>query len=127
MASLQDIFNLAKIDGSKFFVIDEKGEPKLVIMSVEDYQALLLEKMKLGADDIELINREIIQAQLKEEIIPISHSSSQNFPVQRPPIPQVQEQSVSQSKSTHAYVDMREEVIDPSFDFEGPKFNLDDL
>ncbi len=113
MASLQDIFNLAKIDGSKFFVIDEAGEPKLVIMSVDDYQAMLLGKMKRGVDDIEQINKEIIRAQLAEEIVP---------PV-RAPI----QKTEPEQKTPRAYVDMREEVIDPSFDFEGPKINIDDL
>ena len=38
MATLKDLINLAKADGGKFFVMDESGEAKLVIMGIEDYQ-----------------------------------------------------------------------------------------
>ena len=46
MANLQDLISLAKADGGKFFVIDESGLLQLVIMSVEDYQRLLLGKLR---------------------------------------------------------------------------------
>ncbi len=91
-------------------MVDEKGDAKLVIMSIEDYQRLLLGKLQKQVEDVEKINRQILEAQLKEaDVVP-------EIPKPRPVRP-------------HAIprVDLREEVIDPSFDFEGPKLELDDL
>jgi hypothetical protein len=106
MASLNDLINLANADGGKFFVIDESGDPKLVIMSVDEYQKLLLGKIKREVEDIEEINREILKAQLQEPAIaPSVGPKVRNMPSR----------------------DLREEVIDPSFDFEGPKVEIDDL
>lgn len=110
MSSLQDIINLAKIDGGKFFIIDEQGNVKLVIMSLEEYQRLLLGKLQKQILDVEKINQEIIKAQLQESEPP--------KPIQAPKA--VKRNSIPQ-------VDLRAEVIDPSFDFEGPKADLDDL
>lgn len=116
MANLQDIINLAKADGGKFFVMDETGEAKLVIMPVEDYEKLLLGKLqkqvKQQIEDVEKINREIIKAQLHE--VP-----SVPEPAVKPP--------TFMSMPIPARQDLRAEVIDPSFDFEGPKAEVDDL
>jgi hypothetical protein len=124
MTSLQDLINLAKADGGKFFVIDESGDARLVIMSVEDYQRLLLGKLQRQVMDVETINKEILRAQMEEE--PIS-----------PPVPKPQTKGPSvinepvifeSPKSVHHQpVDLRAEVIDPSFDFEGPRMEVDDL
>ena len=117
MASLNDIINLSKADGGKFFVIDEKGGVKLVIMNVEDYQKMLLGKLQRQILDVETINKEILKAQLTDE--PQASSAAVKGPTltnqprnEYPPI----------SKN-----DLRAEVIDPSFDFEGPKVEIDDL
>jgi hypothetical protein len=119
MANLQDLINLAKADGGKFFVIDETGEAKLVIMNIEDYQTLLLGKLKRQVEDVEDINKIITQAQLQEDL-PLSFAPS---PAAKGPKivdrPRIHEQRVG--------VDLRAEVIDPSFDFEGPKMEIDDL
>lgn len=119
MANLEDIIKLAKADGGKFFVMDEIGEAKLVIMSVDDYQRLLLGKLKRQVEDVEDINKIITQAQLQEDL-PSPTVSTQ---VTKGPTvidrPRVHEQRVG--------VDLRAEVIDPSFDFEGPKLDIDDL
>lgn len=114
MASFQDIINLAKADGGKFFVIDENGDAKLVIMSIEDYQKMLLGKLQRQVVDVENINKEIIKAQLNENeaVVPaveVPKPLSPHVRVERP------------------RVDLRAEVIDPSFDFEGPKVEIDDL
>ncbi len=111
MASLQDLINLAKADGGKFFVIDEQGEPKLVIMGIDEYQKMLLGKLQRQILDVEKINKEIMRAQLTEEL---SAKPATGPTVQTVPQPR-------------ARVDLREEVIDPSFDFEGPKVEVDDL
>lgn len=117
MANLQDIINLAKADGGKFFVIDETGEAKLVIMSVEDYQRLLLVKLQRQIKDVEQINKEIIKAQLQEDVPAV-------------PKPAVRPRAVTYQtpvREPRPSVDLRAEVIDPSFDFEGPKVEIDDL
>ena len=111
MANLQDIINLSKADGGKFFVIDEKGDAKLVIMSVEDYQKLLLGKLQRQVEDIEKINKEITQAQIRDTVV----YQTQNYKNRKERIPAMPR------------VDLREEVIDPSFDFEGPKIEIDDF
>jgi len=112
MSNLQDIINLAKADGGKFFVIDEKGDAKLVIMSIEDYQRMLLGKLQRQITDVENINKEIIRAQLTDEPALTSPATKGPTLTNYPPI----------SKN-----DLRAEVIDPSFDFEGPKVEIDDL
>lgn len=111
MATLKDIINLSKADGGKFFVMDENGEAKLVIMSVEDYQRMLLGKLQRQVEDVEKINKQIIEAQMKE-VEPAPE-------IQKPPRPPKVERVPR--------VDLRAEVIDPSFDFEGPKADFDDL
>jgi len=122
--SLQDLINLAKADGGKFFVIDESGDCKLVIMGVEDYQRLLLGKLQRQVLDIETINKEILKAQLEEE--PISSAT----PKPQTKGPSLRDEPIIFTTPTsvhHQAVDLREEVIDPSFDFEGPKMEIDDL
>jgi len=101
MSNLKDLINLAKIDGGKFFVVDEEGDAKLVIMGIEEYQKMLLGKLKKQVMDVEKINKEITQSQLEEDE------------------PVVKKERVIQ--------DLRAEVIDPSFDFEGPKIDLEDI
>lgn len=113
MATFQDIINLSKADGGKFFVIDESGDIKLVVMSVEEYQKLLLGKLQKQMMDVEEINRKILKAQLEDV---------SGVKLAPPPVPSPTKVSNSTSK-----VDLREEVIDPSFDFEGPKVDLDDF
>lgn len=110
MANLQEIIHLAKIDGGKFFVVDEQGDAKLVIMPVTEYQKLLLGKLQKQVLDIEAINKEIIKAQIVEpDIEALIPKLKPKKPVAVP------------------RVDLRAEVIDPSFDFEGPKVELEDL
>ncbi len=122
MTSLNDIINLAKADGGKFFVMDESGEAKLVIMSVEDYQRLLLGKLqrqvKQQTEDVEKINREILKAQLQETDKPA---------VVEIPKPKITGPTITESAHRIPRQDLRAEVIDPSFDFEGPKVEIDDL
>jgi hypothetical protein len=121
MANLQDIISLAKADGGKFFVMDEAGDVKLVILNIEDYQKMHLGKQKKQTPDVEKINREITKAQLQEPEVIVPQVEDKPFPA-----PTVESQQMSY-RSPRKYQDLREEVIDPSFDFEGPKLNLDDL
>jgi len=120
MPNLNDIINLAKADGGKFFVIDETGEPQLVIMGIDDYQTMLLGKLQRQVSDVEDINKEIIKAQLAEEpvIPPMSMA---------PTLVSQSRDEVLRDYPEVSKNDLRAEVIDPSFDFEGPKVEIDDL
>lgn len=102
--------------------MDETGEAKLVILSIEDYQRLLLGKLqkqvKQQALDVEKINKEILRAQLQETDKPAAVEISKPASIG----PKIIEQHKSIPRP-----DLRAEVIDPSFDFEGPKVEIDDL
>ncbi len=147
MNNLQDIINLAKIDGGKFFVIDETGEAKLVILPMEEYQRLLLGKLQKQILDVENVNKLITKIQLEEDITPQnlkgSPRSDQQIwsgigaqlqevipsvpnPSQVMPQPTVKGPTLSHTPA-FTRVDLRAEVIDPSFDFEAPKVEIDDL
>jgi len=122
MANLQDLINLAKADGGKFFVLDEKGEVKLVILPVDDYQVLmegrLAHKLKTVTEDVEKVNKEILRAQLHDpEVQPVVEIPRSKFAGP----------TIAQNRTYAQRPDLREEVIDPSFDFEGPKVEIDDL
>lgn len=137
MASIQDLINLAKVDGGKFFVVDETGEAKLVILPLEEYQKLLLGKLQKQVNEVENINRKIIEAQLEESeksSVKSEKASGQqidqsvnyiDLSAERR-INKLVNQEISKSRN-YPRVDLREEVIDPSFDFEGPKIEIDDL
>ena len=91
MDNLQRLIQLAKADGGKFFIIDEFGDPKLVIMGIEEYEGVLLHKVKNQVDEVEEINEKIIQAQKEEQA---GHFSSNQD-------------------------ELKSEVIDSTFSFEG--------
>lgn len=110
MSNLQDILNLAKADGGKFFVMDEEGNANLVIMTVEQYQELLLGKLPKLVEDVEDVNKEILKAQLYED-------------TPQTVAPKITSNNIINNRQP----DLRAEVIDPSFDFEGPKVEVDDL
>lgn len=112
MASLQDIINLISADDSKAFIMDESGEIKLVIMGTGEYQRMLLGKLKQQVQDVEAINRRILEAQLVEEKNRPQAMSSDDAVSQKP-----------------KRVDMRSEVIDPNFDFDAEviKPDFDDI
>ncbi len=123
MANLQDLINLAKADGGKFFVMDEGGEARLVIMSVEDYELLMLGKLqrrlKEQVQDVEKVNREILNAQLQE-------GRPAPSPAAEPPRPP-RGPGIVESRKGIFPPDLRAEVIDPSFDFEASNTEIDDL
>ena len=103
MANLQDIIKLVKHDNGKIFVVDEQGEVKLVMLTVEDYQRLLLGKLKQGIKDIEAINREITKAQLTDQVAVAELPENASAP---------------QASNALNRVDLRSEVIDPRFNFD---------
>ncbi|MBU6447951.1 hypothetical protein KGQ24_03890 [Patescibacteria group bacterium] len=96
--SLSRLIALTKADGGKFYVIDESGEPALVIMGIDEYEQLLLRKVQGQLGDIEEINKKIAEVQAGE-----------------------QEQLDEQGKLTakqQAQEDLVSEVIDSTFSFE---------
>ena len=117
MASLQDIIKLIGSDDSKAFIMDESGEIKLVVMGVGEYQRMLLGKLKQQVQDVEEINRRILEAQLRESDAPAATST---------PTGMTAEQSAAQKPKR---VDMRSEVIDPNFNFDAEviKPDFDDI
>jgi hypothetical protein len=125
MATLQQLIDLSKQDGGKFYVIDTDGEIRLVILPVEEYQKLMGQKVKTKVEqltqDVERINREILKAQLSE-YDPVT-------PVNTPHLEERDDHNprYKGGKFSHNFVDLREEVIDPSFDFEGPKMDIDEI
>lgn len=90
--SLSRLIALAKADGGKFYVIDENGEPGLVIMGIDEYEQLLLRKVQGQLGDIEEINKKIAEAQAGE----------QN----------------QMNAKQHAHEELVSEVIDSTFSFE---------
>lgn len=114
---------MAKADGGKFFIMDEQGSASLVIMPVDEYQKLLINKLQKQILDVEEINKEIVKAQLGEVSEPEVKVQTKIFEG-----PTVTSHPEMFKRATRpGAVDLREEVIDPSFDFEGPKLNIDDL
>ncbi len=112
MTTLKDIIALCGDDSGKVFVIDEAGDVKLVMMNVAEYQKLLLGRLQRQVEDIEKINREITKAQLQDEAVP-------SAPIASAP--------TVTSSGAPPRVDLRAEVIDPSFDFDAPAVQIEDL
>ena len=103
MANLKDVIRLCKNESGRVFILSEAGDLELVIMPARDYAELkgLQIESRVSAPDPEVVNREIEKAQTVDRVI-------------RPqPGP-----SISTIPSNEN--DLREEVIDPSFNFDGP-------
>lgn len=88
--NLKKIIALAKADGGKFLVIDEQGQPILVIMAIEQYEKILGKTTRDQSADIEEINKKIIQAQKEDQF----------------------------TKDKIVQDQLKSEVIDPTFSFE---------
>jgi len=75
MSSLEKIIKLAKDENGKFFIMDEKGDPKLVVMSMAEYVALknqpsfsaLAGRLQELSEQTDILNKKIIEVQ-KDEI-----------------------------------------------------------
>lgn len=101
MDNLQRLIQLAKADGGKFFVIDENGTPQLVIMPIDEYEKVLLKKVQGQIEDIEQINKKILEVQ----------KSTEEFSGREPR---------PQSERQVAHDQLVSEVIDSTFEFEPP-------
>jgi PHD/YefM family antitoxin component YafN of YafNO toxin-antitoxin module len=95
--NLQKLIQLAKADGGKFFVIDEKGNPVLVIMGVDEYEGILLKKVQNQLEDLEEVNQKIAEAAHAEALQQNQHD------------------------------EMVSEVIDSTFSFEPEQKQLEDI
>lgn len=119
MKTLEDIINLCKDEAGKVFIMDTTGDVELVLMGVGEYEKLKNHELRIMNQeakspmqvnqpaqllDAEAANREILIAQLREQ--------AANF-VPSQPAPRVQVNPLARQ-------DLREEVIDPSFNFDGP-------
>lgn len=128
MASLQNLISLVGDENSKVFIVNEQGDLKAVMLGLAEYQRLLGAKLQRAIEDVEKINREIVQAQLSEEApgetplaAPVAApesigellSKKADLLFRSAPGPRVQE-------------DLRSEVIDPNFDFTTPPAETDD-
>lgn len=96
--NLQKLIQLAKADGGKFFVIDEQGNPVLVIMGVDEYEKVLVKKVAAQVEDIEEINKRILETQ-KEDLVADQRRSFQD--------------------------ELKSEVIDSTFEFEPAPFSVE--
>lgn len=119
MPNLQDILNIAKADGGKFFVMDETGETKLAILPIEEYEKLVSLKNQKQITDVDSVNEEILKATLESKN---SVSEDQGFV----PLRQILNTGIKPIKQKVSS-DLRSEVIDPSFDFELTKNELEDF
>ena len=127
--TLKDLIKLAGQQG-KVVIVGDDGEVKGVFLSNADFQKLSGVKPGVAASpDPEKINREILEAQLKENI----DLTNKNLEVVTPPVvaPTPIANIISERARdlfvSHPYgrqeaprYDMREEVIDPNFNQSTP-------
>ena len=74
MKKLEKIIKLAKEENGKVFVVDQNGDPQLVVMSIEEYEKLksgdhfdrLSQKLESLAEQTESLNKQIIDIQKDE-------------------------------------------------------------
>lgn len=108
---IKEVINLCTGQEGKVFVLDASGNVSLVILSISEYKKMSKRDTAPQLDP-EIVNRKILYAQMEDE-------SPHAFP-QRP---KISVPLVHQPQAPVEKVDLREEVIDPSFDFD----SVDDL
>lgn len=119
MKTVEDIVKLCEGEQGKVFIMDSTGDVKLVLMGVGEYEKLKNHESRIMNQeakpskqaesshqplDAETVNKEILIAQLREQ--------AASF-VPTPSSPRVEVNPLARQ-------DLREEVIDPSFNFDGP-------
>lgn len=141
MKTLKDIAQLLEGEQGKIFIMDAEGEIRLVLMGMQEYQSVkgqVLVQQRFQSErhvDPEAVNRHILEAQLAdqskgadpsvwaEEVVTTKGSPFTAPPrekgdpfggVRRNPHPAGPAPSVSSEPK----YDLREEVIDPSFNFD---------
>lgn len=118
MKTLEHLIQLCKQEAGKVFIMDEQGEIQLVIMNAPEYTRL--KSARVSAVDADIVNREIINAQLSDQDadkgLPFAVKGNpletgRINPHPTTPAPQVRTDIAPKR-------DLREEVIDPSFNFD---------
>jgi hypothetical protein len=105
MKTFADIVKLCKGEQGKVFIMDEAGELQLVVLSAGEY-----EKLKFSAPPVE-VDPEVVNAKIAEaKLLGAASQGTNPYPAAKPP-----------RVATHPLPDLREEVIDPSFDFDTPE------
>lgn len=157
MNTLQDLIKLTQDDGGKVFVVNSAGEVKLVILSVQDYEKLMMRKLDSVQAEAEKINQEIIQAQMQDAppaASPVSDNSHIRHAIgQRArelfrsrPYPQAGSGYLERapngypperlrragppepaSRRMTPSLDLRSEVIDPTFNFDASSPDAEDF
>lgn len=127
MKTLEDIIKLCKDEAGKVFIMDEKGDLQLVIMGAAEYGRIKNQESRTKNEEMhlpepEVVNREILKAQLANE------GAAQGLPLGAKGSPWARSANSYQSAPPEMRSnglpkqrDMREEVIDPSFDFDAPE------
>lgn len=127
MKTLKDIAKLLEGEQGKVFIMDAEGEIRLVLMGMQEYQSVkgqVLVRPPLASEqlvDPEAVNRHILEAQLAEQSKGADPAAwaeeavrNAQFSVRANPYPAAPAPRVN-SQPKH---DLREEVIDPSFNFD---------
>jgi len=127
---INNFIRLTEHEGGKVFVADEQGNVKLVVMSPEFYRQLISkDKLRQLQTDVEEINKKILRAQLQDEQLPKTEHVRQSRIVHGPlagvvDIPGKPAASFSNQPTfgmqPQVSIDAREEVLDPTFDFDVP-------
>ena len=125
MTSIQNIIKLCQEEQGKVFILDHQGNLQLVIMGAAQYQALKGGNVTANDDavDVEVVNRQITQAQLGDDIAGAQKSEGMHLIDEESAVGQpVSIKSVLKNwhktqtrKPVFRQQDLREEVIDLSW------------
>ena len=131
--TIQELLKLAG-DQGKVVVVDEAGDVKGVFLSYESYQQTAgtsLASVKPVAPDPEIVNREILEAQLQDDaVLPAPAEAVQSDTAER--LDSLLSRRAEQlframpHRVERDFHDLRSEVIDPNFNFNAPDVSTDD-
>jgi hypothetical protein len=96
--NLPDLIKLARRDSGKIFIMNSEGDLDLVVISADHYQKLANRSSAVQEIDVDKVNKEIMEAQIKE----LENRGEDKMVKPSNPNP-------AESKD--------DEAIDPSFDF----------
>lgn len=86
MGGFEKILKLAKEENGKFFIMDEKGDPRLVVMSMSEYESLknqssfstLAGRFQELSEQTEILNKKITDMQ-KEDVDEEDYGENYNY------------------------------------------------
>ena len=87
MNSFKEIIKLVKEENGKFFVLDASGDPRLVVMSIQEYRALkkgptysaLAERLEELSEQTEILNKKITDVQKEEDTDELDDQENYSF------------------------------------------------